>query len=239
MSVSFFVARCQWTEMETILNRITIVSTSTTLFRKQHILKRPYNDAFMLTAQALSIIAFLVSWIWYVTFILGAVAMIVMQVIWCCRVRRAGLVWSIIISALTSLGCFVAGGLMIVKWKGDEFCHVFTVTGTTNDDDIMNNDYCNEVAWAVVGFITGFLWAATAVCVLVFVMSSRYERCVQLKTTMQNGATGRAEENEVELGSIHAAVPYTGHGQTDSNDFVIPAASFVVSGDDQMGISKV
>jgi hypothetical protein len=196
----------------------------------------------MMTAQILSIVAFLVSWIWYVTFILGGVAFIIMQVIWCCRVRRAGLISTIVISSLTSVGCFVAGGIMIVKWKGERMCHVFTVTDDDTspyNDDMFNYDYCDEVAWAVVGFVTGFLWLATAVCVLVFVVSGRYERCVQLKTTKQNGATGGAQENEVELSTIPAAVPYMRHGEAEANDFVIPAASFVVPGEDQLGISKV
>jgi hypothetical protein len=215
---------------------------STTIF-PQPKMSRPYNDAFMVTAQTLSIVAFLVSWIWYVTFILGGIAMILMQVIWCCRVGRGGLISTSVISCLTSVGCFVAGIIMIVKWKGDMICHIFRMTDddtySYNDDAIMNYDYCNEVAWAMVGFATGFLWAATAVCVLVFVTSGRYERCVQLRTTTPYGAPNRTQENEVELGPIPAAIPYSGNGEEEANHFMIPAASIVVSGDDHMGISKV
>lgn len=214
----------------------------------------------MVTAQILSIIAFLVSWIWYVTLILGVVAMILLQVFWCCRVDKAGLYATVVISGLTSLGCFIAGALMIVTWKGDRYCHVFVVTNEDDDSyrtyyDGSNwttyydsqTDYCNEGGWAVVAFVTGLLWAATSICTLIFLCSGRHAQFMERKAVAENAEN---QGREIELGTIPAAVPYNspsgsnhlmsseaGRGQSEA-DFVIPAASFIVSDDDIEGHGK-
>lgn len=212
----------------------------------------------MVTAQILSIIAFLISWIWYVTLIFGVTAMILLQVFWCRRVDKAGLYATAIISGLTSLGCFIAGALMIVTWKGDIYCHVFLVTEGDDflvaheDDDWVSTyysqqDYCNEGAWAVVAFVTGLLWAATSICTLIFLCSGRHAQCLERKAGAENVEN---QGHVIELGTIPAAVPYNspsvsnqlmsseaGRGQSEA-DFVIPAASFIVSDDDVEGHAK-
>ncbi|KAL3940210.1 MAG: hypothetical protein SGARI_001075, partial [Bacillariaceae sp.] len=132
----------------------------------------------MLAAQVLSVVAFLVSWLWYVTFIIGIVAMSLMQVTWCCRVKKTGLVIALVICGLAAAACAVAGVLMIVQWKGDTYCHVFVMNDDFRNDDIYwpSGDYCNEAAWAGVAFVVGALWAAAAICILYFTTSGRYNR---------------------------------------------------------------
>lgn len=167
------------------------------------------------------------------TFILGVAALTLLQVIWCCRVGRAGLISTVVIAGLTSLACFSAGILMVLTWKDDQMCHVFTMEDDTVDswyNDQYSYDYCNEVAWALVAFATGILWGATAICVLVFLVSGRHARSVEAQSQNHAPATEEQETN-IELGSIPSAIPYipTGEAVQDdalkgSMDVVVPAA---------------
>jgi hypothetical protein len=88
--------------------------------------------------------------------------MIVLQIVWCCRMTKAGVIAAGVMSTLTTVFSTFAGVWAIVQWKDSRYCHVFTLT----DDDNYNRDYyygddyyyyyadyCNEVAWAVVAFI--------------------------------------------------------------------------------------
>ncbi|KAL3916973.1 MAG: hypothetical protein SGILL_004928 [Bacillariaceae sp.] len=219
----------------------------------------------MLAAQILSIVAFLVSWLWYVTLLIGGVAMILIQVIWCCRIKKAGLIASSVISALAAVSCIGAGVLMIVSWKGDTYCHVFSMNDDFWDDGISDDDfykytkdydYCNEAAWAVVAFITGALWAAAAGCILIFMTSGRYERCEEQcqdrldKEQEQTIAQQENNLNNIELGSvavpIPAATPYLAAGDAshaqiggvhhDNN--IVAATSFVVMEDPSVPAEK-
>lgn len=141
---------------------------------------------------------------------------------------------------------------MIVTWKGDIYCHVFLVTegddwASTYSD---SPDYCNEGAWAVVAFVTGLLWAATSICTLVFLCSGRHAQCSQCLERKAGAENMENQGHVIELGTIPAAVPYNspsvsnqlmsseaGRGQSEA-DFVIPAASFIVSDDDVEGHAK-
>ncbi|KAG7359156.1 hypothetical protein IV203_015745 [Nitzschia inconspicua] len=161
----------------------------------------PYDDAYMITAQFLSILAFLVSWIWYVTFILGAAAMIILQVAWCCRVGRAGLIWTVVISGLASVGCFVAGTLMILTWDGDTWCDVFTMQSSFDGSwyEYYQSDSCNEGAWAAVAFVAGVLWAATGTYVMIFLVSGRHARSLDVRSEQH--------EHDVDVGVIPLPIP--------------------------------
>ena len=77
--------------------------------------RRPYEDAYMIAAQVISIIAFLISWIWWVTFIIGLVCMVVLQLLWCCRQKDTnGLYASMALSAVAGICCVVAGILAML-----------------------------------------------------------------------------------------------------------------------------
>jgi len=152
----------------------------------------PYKDGFMISAQIISIIAFLISWLWWVTFILGLISLALLQIVWCCRQSKIGLFVSVGISTLAGITCTIAGIVMIVVWKDQEYCSVFTLT---EGDDYYDNyvapiyddgytgyrirppvryDYCDEQTWAVVAFVTAALWFSTSGCILFFVGSGRY-----------------------------------------------------------------
>jgi hypothetical protein len=138
-----------------------------------------------MTAQIVAIVALCISWIWWVTLVIGASAMLVLQVAWCCKITKCGLTAAAILSSLTALLCFFAGVWTIVKWKNVTWCHVFVVIQDDDydyyDDDFFypdddSRDFCPEVAWAVVAFVDCALWALAAYCIFYFVTSGRYDQ---------------------------------------------------------------
>jgi len=165
----------------------------------------PYVDGYMITAQIISIVAFLISWIWWVTFIVGGICLVLLQVIWCCRQNKIGLYISAGISFVAAITCTIAGIVMIVVWKDKRYCEIWRLT---DDDDYNNNwtpseyqptrpDYCKEGIWAVVAFGTALLWFATSGCILYFVKSGRHTKWEE-----KLQATADAETTAIEMGTV-------------------------------------
>jgi len=178
----------------------------------------PYVDGFMIAAQIISIIAFLISWLWWVTFIIGLISLVSLQLVWCCRQSKIGLYVSVGISALAGVTCTIAGIVMIVVWKDQRYCSVFTLTDgaddyyTNRDDDYSvsyrNYDYCSEQTWAVVAFVTATLWFSTTGCILYFVGSGRYAKWEE---KVERGASDTTP-TAIEMGAVQHQHP-GGHQQ--------------------------
>ena len=151
----------------------------------------PYKDGFMITAQIISIIAFGISWMWWVTLAVGLISLVFIQLAWCCRQSKIVLFVSVGISTLAGIACTIAGIVMIVLWKDKVSCHyIFFITDVVTDvDDVFDffeesseyyeypesrRDYCYERTWAVVAFVTATLWFTTSGLILYFVGSGRY-----------------------------------------------------------------
>jgi hypothetical protein len=150
-----------------------------------------------MTAQILSAIAFCMSWIWWVTFLLSAPLMFMLQAVWCCRMKKGGLRAAGILSTLSALGSLFAGIWILIKWKNEKWCEVFVLT---NDDydadyyyDYYNYDNCREVAWAVVAFINFALFAVAAHCLFHFV-HYRFDKVL--------AAAGEEQEDESDTAAI-------------------------------------
>ena len=62
----------------------------------------------MITGQILSIVAILISWVWWVSFIICVAALVLHQLIWCCRQSRLSLVAAQVVSIIAGLMCIVA-----------------------------------------------------------------------------------------------------------------------------------
>jgi len=132
----------------------------------------------MITAQIISIVAFLISWIWWVTFIVGGICCILLQVIWCCRQGKIGLYISAGISFVAAITCIIAGIYMIVFWKDRPYCSVFQLLRDDYYMDGYRSEYsdCREGIWVVVAFGTALLWFATSGCIFYFVKSGRHTK---------------------------------------------------------------
>ena len=117
--------------------------------------------------------------------------MIQLQVIWCCRMSKPGIISIIVLSTFASLSSLLFAVWALVRWNGSKpYCSVFFLDDDYYDDDIYNNDdlynwtvysgdYCNEVAWSVVGFIVMAMWATIAGLLIHFLRSGRYEKCME------------------------------------------------------------
>jgi len=142
----------------------------------------------MISAQVLSIIAFLVSWLWWVTFIIGLIALVLIQTVWCCRQARSGLYISAGFAAAAGLASFISGIVIFFLWKDKSSCAVFNLT-QFDDDDIYNEnngdafsydndkiDNCNEWVFVQIALVETLLWLATSICIVHFVKSKRYKK---------------------------------------------------------------
>lgn len=164
----------------------------------------PYDDAYAIAAQVLSIVAVLISWIWWVSFIVSVAALVLHQVIWCCRQSRAGIVAMNVVSIVAGLLCIFAGVFLLVYRTEAKWCYAFTLY-QDDDDYWWNNDdfsdYCPEKAYASVAFVDAVLWFATAGCMMAFLMTGRYAKWEE-----QHGGSSSANETSaaVEMGNVEA-----------------------------------
>jgi len=170
----------------------------------------------MVAAQIIAIVAFSISWIWWVTLIIGDICFVLLQVIWCCRQQQNGLYLSAAISTVAAISCMIAGIVMLVVWKDRKLCEVWRLTGQKNDryyddDDYSNlptndyyyrkNDNCEEGIWAAVAFVTALLWFATTGCILYFVKSGRYTKWEE-KLQAAADSTTVANTTAIEMGTV-------------------------------------
>lgn len=134
----------------------------------------PYDDGFMIAAQVLSILAVIISWIWWVGFVVSIVALVLHQVVWCCRQSKVGLIANQVISIIAGLCCIFAGVFFLVARRRSSWCDPFTLRGYGDDDDWVG--YCPNKAFAIVAFVDAALWFAAAACTISFVATGRYAR---------------------------------------------------------------
>jgi hypothetical protein len=146
---------------------------------------RPYDDGWVIAAQILSIVATVVSWVWWVTLIISILGMAMFQVFWCCRSNRGVMYASLIMAGLASLASMGVGIYASVVMRRRENCIVFFMWsyGTMDDDfystyygidEVGTTDTCQEKLWAGIAFLCAALWVAAAYCMLVFVKSGRH-----------------------------------------------------------------
>lgn len=171
----------------------------------------PYDDPYIITAQILSLVAFVFSWIWWASFFVSGIALVLFQVNWCCRRSRVGLLTSHIISVAAAVLCICAGVYALIEWKNQKFCHVFIIV--SDDDYIYDGDKCTEQIYATIAFFDAALWLATAYFTIKFVTSGRYAKWEALysNTTDDDGDIDKKEDSAseeaiVEMGTVGAAL---------------------------------
>jgi len=190
----------------------------------------------MITAQIISIVAFVISWFWWVTFIVAGICLVLLQVIWCCRQNKIGLYISAGISFVAAITCTVAGIVMIIVWKDNVYCHIWRLTDDDdgNDyydgDDYYSNwsdkgssekpDFCEEGIWAAVAFVTALLWFATSGCILYFVKSGRHTKWEE-----KLQATADAETTAIEMGTVQHPHHNNHHQQEQEQQSPIAVAT--------------
>mmetsp|Transcript_22726 Transcript_22726/g.40346 ORF Transcript_22726/g.40346 Transcript_22726/m.40346 type:complete len:218 (+) Transcript_22726:93-746(+) len=148
----------------------------------------PYNDGLLITAQLLSILAVLLSWANAVTFVLGVVSFVCLQIVWCCRMGKCGLI-SVGVFAMISGICSVIVGILILSGGVNALCiQVADDIDGQGDDDTLTihvdgmNTYdfhrtCSIGLNTFVGLALtgGALWLVISLCIFIFSCGSRYE----------------------------------------------------------------
>ena len=129
----------------------------------------PYKSSPMLiTAQCLSIFATILSFTWWVTFFLSLPSFIVLQVVWCCKMTKAGVIAVGVMSTLTFGLSIFAGAWIQANWGWDDmyYCPVWVLFNYGDeyshydDDRILDRmlesepiyDSCHEEGWAILAF---------------------------------------------------------------------------------------
>lgn len=165
-------------------------------------MRMPYDDGFMIAAQVLSIIAFLMSWVWWVSFIISIIAFVMHQIIWCCRQSKLSLIAAHVVSLVAGILCIFVGIFFLIYRKdGITYCDVFTLE--TWGDSWNGRDYCPEVGYAIVAFVDAALWFATAGCTIHFACSGRYAKWEE---RLSNKTTNNVGNNEGGVGAVQRAV---------------------------------
>ena len=201
----------------------------------------------MIAAQVISIAAFLISWVWWVTFAIGLIALLLLQIIWCCRQTKAGFLASAAVSALAALMCVVSGIIMLVAWKDATWCDPFIFINQDMGDDYYNHnrdrDYCQEGAWATVAFVSGALWFAVTGCIIYFLKSGRHTKWEEKLCNSKNSGGGDVDvttATALEMGTVQhggqttrtmATASDTGGGSASIATATTPAAGDAVSHD--------
>lgn len=160
---------------------------------------RPYDDGLMISAQILSIVAVFLAWVWWVTFIISFIGLVLLQVIWCCRQSRAGLIASQVVSMIMAILSTFVGIFFLVARKKKDYCVPFTLMYDDDnwDDDWGYDGYCSARAYASVALVGAALWFASAGCQIAFLKSGRYD-----KWEASLSEADKASSTAVEMGNV-------------------------------------
>ena len=159
----------------------------------------------MIAAQILSILAVTISWIWWVGFAISMIALVLNQVVWCCRQSKIGLIANQVISIVAGLCCIFAGVFFIVARNRSEWCVPFSLESW--GDDYYTDDYyngCPNKAFAIVAFVDSALWFATAGCTIAFLATGRYARWEETLSKPKESPETAASPAAVEMGNVEA-----------------------------------
>jgi len=130
----------------------------------------------MITAQILSIVAVLTSWLWWPTLAISFEAMVLLQIVWCCRQNKMGIMVTQVIAVAAALLCIGAGIFELVVLKRATWCGIFYFNDANLDDDFTAYDDCKEQMFALLSFVTAALWLVSAGFAIFFVKSGRYAK---------------------------------------------------------------
>lgn len=165
------------------------------------------QDGYLLTAQIASIVATLISWVWWPLFVISAPIVVLLQVAWCCKMKKAGMVAACVLSLLATVG-----GLFVGIWMATQcFQGIFVVMMNRDDDYYYGYDSCHRYmhhphAWTVVAFVDCFLFLLTFLCVTWFTVV-RYDINAARWTAQDEADADEVVVPVVEMGVIRSSAP--------------------------------
>ena len=143
--------------------------------------------------------------------------MIVMQVIWCCRMKYGGLLALGIMNVICGITSVIAAIYILRKWPNDKWCNVYTLFVNPNeyatyyDNEEYYDSYwlCNYRAWVIVELIGAILWFVAAYGPIHFITSgklARYNMILQERIDEQINA---GAITAIEMGTIPTTTTQT------------------------------
>jgi len=204
--------------------------------RGQSCMCLPYDDAWLIAAQILTIVSVGFAWICWVTFVVGIIGLTLFQVLWCVRMRTAPLFSHMVVAGVTSAANLGIAIYILIEWKRKTWCDVFI--WYTDDDDWRyddyydddddyfgyEEDYCHEKIWFAIALVCSLLWASAMGCMIWFIKSGRHAKWEKKHTTTPS--------TEAEI----TATPSKANGDDDDNaDAVVANASILEAGNETGG----
>lgn len=160
---------------------------------------RPYDDAVAITAQVLSLLAVFLSWVWWLTFFLGMLGMVLFQLLWCTRMSASAIYGHIAIATITSVLNLVVGIYVIVAWRDRDWCSPFSLAADDDATYMFNSTYnyeCSYEVWFAIALICSLLWGAAAACLFYFVKSGSHAKWEKkFLPSSSNNSNSPAEES--------------------------------------------
>jgi hypothetical protein len=144
----------------------------------------PYSDGLMIAAQIISFVALALSWTTIWTLVIGIVTFILIQVVWCCRMKRCGLITTGILAVLSGAAS-IAAAILVLVLGADAICTSIEDNQPTDDtfssqaeQSDFNSSSCSYGINVYIGlaFTSGALWLITALLIFIFSCGERYDK---------------------------------------------------------------
>jgi hypothetical protein len=174
------------------------------------------NDGCLITAQVLSVLAFILSffnvWPWWVLLVLGLPTFLLLQTAWCCAMNKCGFNCAGVL-ALLDAGLALAAAIIILIWLmafWADGCEDYSYDDYYSDNyysdmDCSEYDKDDAMVWLSVSFAGALLWLITGILVCCFACGRRYQD-IEDQLRAEGGAKG-ASANQVPSATAVAAHP--------------------------------
>ncbi|KAL7569617.1 hypothetical protein ACA910_009586 [Epithemia clementina (nom. ined.)] len=166
-----------------------------------------YKDPMLITAQALSIVAVCFSFGGIIALVFGLVCMIVLQVVWCCRMNKCGLNTAASFATVVAIIDVIMA--IVILGQGEDACSESGFDAADDDESGVaaddNYDYstesssCNWEVAAILMFVSAVLWTAVASLVFIFANSKRYTKWWNESDPEKRGQSATAASNSVKM----------------------------------------
>lgn len=117
-----------------------------------------------MTAQALSIVGFFISWGYGAIF--GLIAFVMLQVAWCCRMNKCGLIVAGVFACIAAAGTIAIGVYWLAVADDYYYYDGYSYTTTKQANDTVG----------ILGLIGGGIWITVATLIFIFVCGPRFRK---------------------------------------------------------------
>ncbi|KAL3905722.1 MAG: hypothetical protein SGARI_004323 [Bacillariaceae sp.] len=135
-------------------------------------------------------------WTTFWSILLGGIAFLLLQIVWCCRMNACGLAVAGTMALIAGC-CDVVAGILVLTYGADPICDQIQAN---NPSEYVDDDQCKVGVngYAAIAFIGGAIWIAVSILVFMFSCGGRYhqatENAANIPALKSNAAVVVAEE---------------------------------------------